>query len=157
MSRVRHILCPVDLSEYAEYALTYAAAMAERLDARLTALYAYQLAWAPYPDDATGNRERLDAGVRADRTHELRDMAARAAHGGLRVEAVVKEGRPHEVIVEEARSLGADLIVMGTHGRAGLPRMLLGSVAERVVRTSPVPVLTLHRPATGSDEAVARQ
>lgn len=152
MPRIRHILCPVDLSEHAEFVLTYAAALAERLDARITALYAYQLAWAPYPDDAPGTREQLDAAVRGARTRELGDMAARCGHGGVRIEPVVKDGSPHVLILQEARDLGADLVVMGTHGRTGLPRALLGSVAERVVRTSPVPVLTVHRPGAVESE-----
>lgn len=151
MTHIRHILCPIDLSEHAEFVLTYAAVLAGKLDARITALYAYQLAWAPYPDDMPGDREQLEDVVRSACTRELREMALRCGHGGVRIEPTVKEGRPHEVIVEEARALGADLIVMGTHGRAGLPRVLLGSVAERVVRTSPVPVLSLHGPGTESE------
>jgi len=60
------------------------------------------------------------------------------------LETTTVEGSPAREIVDHAASIGADLVVMGTHGRSGVDRLLLGSVAERVVRSSPVPVLTVR-------------
>lgn len=146
MERIRHILCAVDLSEQSEFALTYAVLLAGKLNARVTALYAYQLAMPPYPEDAAPMIRRVDDVVRETRTRELEQMAERCGHGGVRIEPKVVQGIAHEQIVAEAKALGADLVVTGTHGRTGLPHFLLGSVAERVVRMCPVPVLTVPKP-----------
>jgi nucleotide-binding universal stress UspA family protein len=67
---------------------------------------------------------------------------------------MLREGRPWEAILEAAREVRADLIVMGTHGRHGLVRTLLGSVTEKVVRTSPVPVLVVHYSAATPERAL---
>jgi nucleotide-binding universal stress UspA family protein len=73
---------------------------------------------------------------------------ARGAHdAGLTVRTVVKTGAPHDVIVAVATELGADLIVLGTHGRGGINRALLGSVADRVVRLAACPVITVRERA----------
>jgi len=71
---------------------------------------------------------------------------------GPRTDAVFRQGTPFDVILDVAKSEGCDLIVIGTHGRRGVARVLLGSVAERVVRLSPVPVLTVH-PAPRAEKA----
>ena len=93
-----------------------------------------------------------EAGDNFQRTlQELRNLAeqwtARAAETlratGLKAEAVVRDGDARSVIVDEARDWQADLIVVGTHGRTGLAHALMGSVAEKLVRLSPVPVLTV--------------
>jgi nucleotide-binding universal stress UspA family protein len=84
----------------------------------------------------------------------LRDEAARLQGKGVEVMTIFKIGVAWDEIIGAARRLDVGLIVMGTHGRRGLPRVLMGSVAEKVVRLSPVPVLTIHssdvHPATGS-------
>jgi len=72
---------------------------------------------------------------------------------GLRVRSEVREGFPVEVIQRSARTAGAGLIAMSTRGRTGLGRLLLGSVAERVLRGAPVPVLLWKAPADGREEA----
>ncbi len=79
--------------------------------------------------------------------HDEGEAALRTAEeelDGLRVETAILEGQPNREIVTYAAENGCDLILMGTNGRGGLNRLLLGSVAERVVRTSPVPVLTVR-------------
>ena len=144
MEGIRHILCPVDLSEQSEFALTYAVVLAGKLGARITALYAYQLAVPPYPDDAEPMIQRVDNVVRETRTRELGQMAERCGHGGVAIEPKLVQGVAHDTIVQQAQALGADLVVMGTHGRTGVERALAGSVAERVVRHATVPVLTLR-------------
>jgi nucleotide-binding universal stress UspA family protein len=78
----------------------------------------------------------------------LRTEAERLQGRGVAIESMLKVGRAWEEIIEATKPLDVGLIVIGTHGRRGLPRTILGSVAEKVVRLSPVPVLTVH----GSDE-----
>lgn len=79
---------------------------------------------------------------------ELAAWVETAREAGLTVRTLVKTGAPHEVIVAAADELGADLIVLGTHGRGGINRALLGSVADRVVRLAACPVVTVReRPA----------
>lgn len=77
----------------------------------------------------------------------LEDWAAKARAEGLRVRVALRTGLAHDEIVGLARDERADLIVIGTHGRGGMNRVLLGSVADRVVRLAPCPVLTVREPA----------
>jgi nucleotide-binding universal stress UspA family protein len=71
-------------------------------------------------------------------------LAGRFSHGSIRVETKIVEGFPPEEILEQARHVGADLIAMGTHGRSGLDRLVLGSTAERVLANAPCPILTVR-------------
>ncbi len=81
---------------------------------------------------------------------KAQSLLKEAVSGGelkdLRTRKILSMGKPHEEIVKAAREVEADLIVMGTHGRHGLSHLLLGSVAERVVRTAPAPVFTVRHP-----------
>ena len=86
----------------------------------------------PYPDLEKESHEQLVK------------LARKRIPGTVRYETLVVNGWPGEAVLKAARDLDADLIVMGTHGRTGLSHLVLGSVAERVVRESPVPVLTAH-------------
>jgi nucleotide-binding universal stress UspA family protein len=86
-----------------------------------------------------------------DEQRQLHDMVQRCVHG-KQVSVVVGEGSPAEEIVAQAKRLSADLIVIGTHGRKGLKHLLLGSVAERVLRSSPIPVLTLRKPGATQED-----
>lgn len=143
MISIRRILCPVDFSETSDYALKYALELGQRFGAEVHLVHAYQLPVYAMPDGA------LVAGPEAvaSLTDKLqKDLTAL----GKRHEGVTKthllEGVPHREIDDLAKKLPADIIVMGTHGRSGLARVLIGSVAERVVRTAPCPVLTVHVP-----------
>jgi nucleotide-binding universal stress UspA family protein len=142
---VRHILCAVDFSRPSEFALTYAALMAKKLGARLTAMHAFELMSDIFPDDASLDRDAIDTAVRHGIDAQLKDMVTRCAQG-VPIERHLAEGVAYRTIVGEADRLGADLIIVGTHGRTGLPHLLLGSVARRVVRTARVPVLTARAP-----------
>jgi nucleotide-binding universal stress UspA family protein len=136
----KHILVPTDFGEPAEHALSVSIELAKRFGSRLTMLHVYPLfipaaygeavVW-PVDQIASGARKALDTHLAATKQH----------YPGI--EGVLKAGNPADEIIAAAKASGADLIVMGTHGRRGVSRLMLGSVAERVVRTSPVPVLTL--------------
>ncbi|WP_207588738.1 universal stress protein [Halomontanus rarus] len=142
------ILVPTDGSTEGERAVEYAIDLARTHDATLRAIYVVnaasygglpmETAW-----DGISDALRDEGQAAVDRVEELADER------GVRVDTAVLEGSPSRVIVDEAQPEKCDLVVMGTHGRGGIDRLLLGSVAERVVRSSPVPVLTVR---VGEDE-----
>jgi nucleotide-binding universal stress UspA family protein len=88
--------------------------------------------------------EAIDRGAREHATKQLDAIVGRARKAGVRATAVLLDGTPHEQVPRAARRARADLIVIGTHGRTGMSKLLLGSVAERVLRMSPCPVLTVR-------------
>jgi nucleotide-binding universal stress UspA family protein len=135
----KNILVPIDFQSGSDRALDHALAFAPRFEANVTLVHAYSLqppayapgvAW-PSVDFADAAQRALDASVRA------------AKERYPRVEGILVRGEPWEVILATAKDRAADLIVMGTHGRRGIPRLLIGSVAEKVVRLAPIPVLTV--------------
>lgn len=140
----RRILVPTDGSEGARAALEHAMGLAELTGAELHVVHAVDPTLVP-PE--IGGENVVGALKEAGRTLVER-ARERASDEGLGVETAVLSGPPHEAVRRYAADRDVDLVVMGTHGRTGLDRWLLGSVAERLVRTSPVPVLTVH--ANGS-------
>lgn len=133
----RRILVATDFGSSSDRALETAAALATRFSADLTVLHVIEeVAYAypfPMPKDV-----RPRARARVDEVIDgLRSRVVRAT-------GVLREGIAWYEIISAAEELGADLVVVGSQGRHGLPRFVMGSVAERVVRTSPVPVLTIH-------------
>jgi nucleotide-binding universal stress UspA family protein len=139
----RHILVPHDFSDTAEHALSFAIAIAEKLGAHITLMHAYEI--PAYPDSVLMTAELAGSITRAA-LGALDAVAGRARRPGVEVQALLRQGRPWSEINAAANETHADLIVMGTHGRHGLARALIGSVAEKVVRTAPCPVLTVHGP-----------
>jgi nucleotide-binding universal stress UspA family protein len=142
---IRTILVPTDFSEDAESALAQASDLAQRFGAKLCLLHVYTLtpyAVAPWNG---GFGAEFVIEIRKGAEKAIEEVRQRAARGGLKVEALVEEGSASSAIVDVARRLPADLIVMGTRGRTGLAHVLLGSVAERTIRTAPCPVLTVKR------------
>jgi universal stress protein A len=141
-----HILCPVDFSTHADSAVTLAARLAHAVGAKLTLVHAFSLPVMPMPEaPVVFAHDQLV--VLEDK---LRDALARVAetaraHGVVEVETRLIEGAPADAIVTAARDLAVDVIVMSTHGRTGLAHVLVGSVAEHVVRTAPCPVLTCRQ------------
>jgi len=148
MTPFRKILVPVDFSVHASEAIRAAADLAKRYDAALTLVHVYETVAYALPDGFvlfTGSQL-------ADMLSEFEKRLAAAkrdaeAAGATRVEVKQLQGAAAVEIVEFAKENGFDLIVMGTHGRRGLQHALMGSVAERVVRTAPCPVLTLKAQA----------
>lgn len=140
---IRRILVPHDFSDTAERALSYAVTLSKKFGARLTVLHAYEV-------PTLGSSEALVASLEFATEIErvagkaLDEIAVRARQGGIDVETMLRRGTAWMEINATAEQTKADLIVMGTHGRKGVSRVLLGSVAEKVVRTAPCPVLTVH-------------
>jgi nucleotide-binding universal stress UspA family protein len=146
MPPIRTILAPIDFTEPAEQALDYAIDLAKQLGASVLVLHAHEIPVYGFPDAALIAPPDVAKRI-ADAAKAGLDAALeRRAGCGVKLTGMLREGPPWEVIEEVAKSAGADLIIMGTHGRRGLARALLGSVAERVIRTSTRPVLTVHAP-----------
>jgi nucleotide-binding universal stress UspA family protein len=146
MIDLRRILCPVDFSEPSLRALQHASAFAGWYDSVVTALYVNPMMPTEAGRDvatfAVGSTAVLEARSTAV-IQELRGFVKRAA-GDRTVDIELEDGPGiAEVIVARASSLPADLVVMGTHGRTGIKRLLVGSVAERVLRTAPCPVMVV--------------
>lgn len=142
MSTIRHILVAHDFSDVAEAALETALAIAGPLQARVTLLHAYEVVTYVFPESVVATAD-LTAQVRGAAEEGLANVAERARKTGIRVDTVLRQGVAWNEIDAAALDLKCDLIVMGTHGRRGLSHALLGSVAEKVVRTAPCPVLTV--------------
>ena len=135
------ILVPTDDSEPASAAVDHAVELAASCDATLHALSVVDSsAYASL--DATSEQALDKLESRAEEATET--IAETAAAAGAEAATEVSVGTPHEQITSYADVVDADLIVMGTHGRTGLDRFLLGSVTERVVRAAPAPVLTVR-------------
>jgi nucleotide-binding universal stress UspA family protein len=142
---IQHILVPHDFSETAENALSFALSLAEKLGSRVTILHVYETPAYAFPE---GPALTLEMTVQIEKAAAtaLAAVAARARRPGVEATTQLRQGSPWREIDAAARQAHADLIVMGTHGRRGLARALLGSVAEKVVRTASCPVLTVHAP-----------
>ena len=141
MSTPHHLLVPTDFSPDAERALDYAIALARTLHAQVTLLHVISAVyWATGEVPGALSATVLEE-LEAIAQQSLEQALQRVRDAGLEGEALVVHGSPFECIVAAARDQGIDLIVMGSHGRTGLRHVLLGSVAERVVRLAPCPVL----------------
>ena len=155
---ITKILVPVDFSPHAERAFGYATALARRLGAELTLVHVVE---DPYATGAWGadaylpNSAELLQEVIVSAGRELTTWTEREAATGLTVKTAVIPGRPAQSIIGHAASEGSDLIVMGTHGRTGLAHAVMGSVAERVLRKAPCPVLTIRADGASETEQAA--
>ena len=157
MARITRILVPTDFSPPSEIAFNYAIDLARREGATLHVLHVIDemsLA-AAYPDglffDLPGAREELVAAA----GKSLADLEAVCATARVPATSRVLVGRPATAIAAEASERGSDLIVMATHGRSGFAHLMLGSIAERVLRTAHCPVLTVRDTARISDAVAA--
>jgi nucleotide-binding universal stress UspA family protein len=148
----QHFLVPIDFSPYAEQALDYAIALAKQLQAHMTLLHVIQPPLIAGADMGVWPSptflEELEAAV----TSDMEGYLARVTAAGLEGEIVVVHGVPFQEILHAAKERHVDLIIMGTHGRTGLTHVLLGSVAEKVVRLAPCPVLIARQPAPAAVE-----
>jgi nucleotide-binding universal stress UspA family protein len=149
----RSILVPLDGSPFAEQAVPWATAIARRARARLRLALVHQAPPSP-PLDETSARlyTRIELALRKSEREYLRRVAARIkGAGATRLATATLAGPPAVSLAEYAREMGVDLVVMTTHGRGGVQRAWLGSVADRLVRSLEIPVL-LIRPKEGEPE-----
>jgi nucleotide-binding universal stress UspA family protein len=151
MLPINNILVPTDFSERAKHAFHMAAALARDHRAALTVLHVREIPALPFAE--FGAVPPVDLPTREELMKKLEEFEP--ADESIDVEFVVADGEPGEEIVRVASERHCDLIVMGTHGRTGLSRLLMGSVAERVMRRAPCPVLTLKAPVAVAETVPA--
>jgi len=137
------ILVPTDGSEGTDAAVEHALDIAEKYDATVHVVYVVNTsAYSTLPADS--NWESITAALEDEGKKATSEIVERMSDEGVNAVPSIEEGIPHKTILSYADENGIDLIVMGTHGKSGLDRLLLGSVTEKVVRASKVPVLTVR-------------
>jgi nucleotide-binding universal stress UspA family protein len=145
MPKLERILCPVDFSEFSEWAYRHALSLSDHFGAKLFVQNVVELwqhpsiSFAPSECYAPFRTHLLNSS-----RQELHDLVMRVPCTGARPHCVVREGVAPDAILSFAEEDHMDLIVMGTHGRRGFDRLMIGSVAERVLRNSHCPVLVVH-------------
>jgi nucleotide-binding universal stress UspA family protein len=144
MSPIRNILVATDFTEISDHALDYAVDLAKQLGASVTLLHAYEIPVYGFPSGAFVVPPEFATRLMDAAQQSLTATVDRRADRGVKIEPLLQAGRAWEVINDVARERACDLIVVGTHGRRGLSRALLGSIAERVLRTATLPVLAVH-------------
>lgn len=144
---VKKILFPTDFSEGSDNALPYAADMAKHYGAKLYLLHVIQdIAGATASYVPHVSLDELYRDMEKNAAKEIDRYGLEEFRGLKDIERIVVKGRPYEEILKFARENKADLIVIGTHGRRGLDRVIFGSTAEKVVRDAPCPVLSVRLP-----------
>jgi len=146
MAKIRKVMVASDFSSASRGAFARAVELAKANRATLLVTHAVTL-----PPPTLGGEyippqtwDRIEAATRAAAKKQIGALVAKARRAGVRAGGLIMAGSPHEVIVRAARSKRVDVLVLGTHGRTGLPRFFLGSVAARVLATAPCPVLTVR-------------
>jgi nucleotide-binding universal stress UspA family protein len=139
MNPIGHILVPTDFEDAAEQALDVAIELATAFGADITLMHVFSVPSPAYAEGLRWPIEELEPAAR----RALADGLAKAQKRFPKVRSLFLSGSPWQMIVDAPKEHAIDLIVMGTHGRRGVTRWWLGSEAERVVRMSPVPVLTI--------------
>jgi nucleotide-binding universal stress UspA family protein len=140
----KNILVPTDLSAHAEAAFDYACELAVKLDATVHLVNVIGIPAMGVPELGVAVTSAMIESMLAENQKALDALAARHRDRVRLGQTLMKTGDARDMIDQAAAEVGADLIVMGTHGRRGVSRALLGSVAETVVRTAPCPVLTIR-------------
>jgi nucleotide-binding universal stress UspA family protein len=149
MVKFENILVPTDFSEFSKYALDYAITLAKTFEAKITLIHitnenelvALQQVSAYFEP---GKLEELMKQRESEDRKQLDGFIPPELKKGIKVETIHKVGIPFVEIIRTAKEKGVDLIVMATHGRSGLSHILFGSVAEKVVRKSTCPVLSIR-------------
>jgi len=138
--KIKKILCPVDFSKNSEHSIRYAVTLAETFDAELLLIHVVDSnKTVMVPGDMI---QQIDEHY-AERLENLAEET-RETYNEVSIRLIF--GTPFLEIIRLARAENANMIVMATHGRTGLAHMLIGSVAEKVVRMAPCPVLTVRHP-----------
>jgi nucleotide-binding universal stress UspA family protein len=148
MKAFKHILVALDFSKCADHAFGYAAQMVAESGGRVTVVHVT----AVHPPFTMDSRALLwaldDLAEKREKRHLTEHVNELLGRQKVRFEVETPWGDPAQTIVDRSRELGCDLVVIGTHGRSGWNRLVIGSVAEKVVRHAPCPVLTVRLPET---------
>jgi nucleotide-binding universal stress UspA family protein len=145
MIEIKRILIPVDFSDYSRHALQYAEALAEAFSAKLYLIHVREVPLSrvfppePYPSVVITEEQKQNEQLLRKLVEEIRGK-------GIDAEPIYVVGQPYAEIVKAAQELNIDLVTLATHGRKGVSHVIFGSVAEKVVRLAPCPVLTIKHP-----------
>jgi nucleotide-binding universal stress UspA family protein len=143
---IRKILVPTDFTETSDKALDFAIELAQKFDASIAVMHAYEIPVIGFPDGALVATADIAARIQEAGKTGLENALSTRGTRGVNMTSVLREGNAAEEIRAVAEETKVDLIVIGTHGRRGIARALLGSTAENVIRTVKTPVLTIHGP-----------
>lgn len=146
MLNIRQILVPIDFTETSDKALDFGIELALKFDASVTVMHAYEIPVIGFPDGALVATVDVATRIQEAAKKGLDAAVAQRESRGVPLTSVLRDGVAWEEIRAVAEETHADMIVIGTHGRRGIARALLGSVAENVIRTVKTPVLTIHGP-----------
>ena len=147
MITLHRILMATDFSDYSNEALDYAVYLARGFGADLHLLHVFESPFFSHSGVSPSVRPEVHQWimeVKQEAQEKLRKLAEEVRHRGAKVHPTFKEGMPFLEILKTAGEIPADLIVLGTHGRTGFAHVLMGSVAERIVRKSSCPVFTVR-------------
>src|SRR5271169_3712228 len=165
MLEIKSIVCPVDFSEFSVRAYHHALSLAEHYRAKLVAQHIIELSHYPYADYAAsaGDYENFCRAMLEGGKEQLREFVKMHSQGEIQPELVVSQGTAPDCILAFAQEQKTDLIVMGTHGRRGFDRLMLGTTTDRVMRRSACPVLAVSKappeslPANSASGAAASE
>jgi len=139
---IRKIMVPTDFTAFSDLAVEYASVIAKSFDSTIILVHVIE----PLTYDLTDTIQVIDhfAALKTIAEPILDSLQKKFIKKGLQAKTFLLKGNPYLEIVEKARKTWVDMIIMGTHGRTGIKHLLMGSVAERVVRLAPCPVLTVR-------------
>ena len=146
MPSFQKILVPVDFTEASERALDHGIELAKQFGSSLTLVHVYSLPVYNFPDGSFIPTAEVIASLASAAQQQLDAWVSKRRASGVEIRGELRSGSPAEEICKLANEVGADLIVIGTHGRGLLGRALLGSVAQNVIRHATQPVLTVRGP-----------
>jgi universal stress protein A len=144
MNLPRSIVVATDFGPEAQKAIDYAIELARKLDARVHLVHGFVAPMIPAPEAGLPLPPNVVLEMERSAREALDQVMAKNANAGVPLQAHFKWEDPRHAVVDAATELGAELVVIGTHGRKGLKRALMGSVAESVVRFAPCPVLAVR-------------
>ena len=150
MDTINNIFVPIDFSNYSKNALRYAVNFCKKFDSKIYLIYVVEP--VIYPSDFSMGQVTFpvaDLEMNERAKNELNNLAQTEIGSEIKVETLIKTGKPFVEINETAAELDIDLIIIATHGHTGMEHLLFGSTAEKVVRKAPCPVLTLREPIKG--------
>lgn len=150
--QLNHILVPIDFSRDADAAIEMAISLAKQLGSRITVLHVIHEVYIGVGEMAAALPPSYIEDIEAEVEREVQTHVNKVIAAGLSGDSIVMHGVPFQCILDTAADQNIDLIVMGTHGRTGLKHVLLGSVAEKVIRMASCPVLVTR--AVSDDQSL---
>ena len=150
MSRFKQILVPIDFSAHSTAAFEAAVEIAKAFDSKIHLLHCYQIQPGGISPYGIAIPSGYFAEIRDAASQQLAEWQEEHVPAGISTAASTMSESPSEAIITTAKEIEADLIVMGTRGLSGFKHVMLGSVAERIVRLAPCPVMTVHAPGSES-------